>query len=290
MKTKIITTSSSSLNYLSVPHNVAVIPDIISYSKNEEYYDYVEIQSEVFFNRLKMDFNKPNVIPNSKEYIREIIEQLQEAEYDQILFILPMNTIINYVPQIELVMSDINIPFIIYQTSLIGYPLANLIQEADEKLKEGVDIHDVVKLLDVIALNSNIFIFSPFNDLLTSISRIELDDDIIEYDKQGRVYTINTSNLVEIKKDKKSYPFSVMINTFIKSVENKPSLPFIMYSSRLSAYIKYLERVMLSLYPRLKKIKTLKLYTPHRETVELPPMPFALTFRPSTSRVSLTLP
>ena len=256
MKIKIITTSSSTIDYMSSPYSISVIPDIISYSKNEEYLDYLEAESEIFYNRLKMDLTgKPKIEPNRIEYIRKIVDASIENEYEQILFILPSANIVDYKALVELAMKDYEISYYVYQSIHIGYPLAHLTLEADRMLKENMDIYNVIKKIDEISLNIKLFIYSPEKDLLSAIKRVELDDDILSYDDSGKIYSYNMGSLNEIKVDKNNYPLAKILTIYLKELDKQSSMPFILYSSKLSKYINFIEDTILKLYPKLKKIK-----------------------------------
>ncbi|MBQ3253136.1 MAG: DegV family protein, partial [Acholeplasmatales bacterium] len=242
MKIKIITTSSSTIDYMSSPYSISVIPDIISYSKNEEYLDYLEAESEIFYNRLKMDLTgKPKIEPNRIEYIRKIVDASIENEYEQILFILPSANIVDYKALVELAMKDYEISYYVYQSIHIGYPLAHLTLEADRMLKENMDIYNVIKKIDEISLNIKLFIYSPEKDLLSAIKRVELDDDILSYDDSGKIYSYNMGSLNEIKVDKNNYPLAKILTIYLKELDKQSSMPFILYSSKLSKYINFIE-------------------------------------------------
>ena len=55
MKTKIFVCSNSSIDYL--PHNemISSIPVILKVSDNEMYEDYIDVNIEAFYNRIRMD-------------------------------------------------------------------------------------------------------------------------------------------------------------------------------------------------------------------------------------------
>ncbi|MBR3617498.1 MAG: hypothetical protein IKN46_02345, partial [Acholeplasmatales bacterium] len=70
MKTKIFVTSDSGIDYISHPYSISSISTLIKFFDVEEYYDYIDMTAEKFFNRLRYDSKSvPTINTIGIEYI-----------------------------------------------------------------------------------------------------------------------------------------------------------------------------------------------------------------------------
>ena len=87
MKTKILVSSDSGIDYMSHPYSVQALPSLIKFFDIEKYFDFIDMSSEKFFNRLRYDSKvKPEVVPMDLEFIQNDINIALES-YDNVLII-----------------------------------------------------------------------------------------------------------------------------------------------------------------------------------------------------------
>ena len=89
MKTKILVSSDSGIDYMSHPHSVQALPSLIKFFEIEKYFDYIDMTSDKFFNRLRYDSKvNPKIVPMDLEFIQNDINIALES-YDKVLIIDP---------------------------------------------------------------------------------------------------------------------------------------------------------------------------------------------------------
>ncbi|MGM9969689.1 MAG: DegV family protein [Anaeroplasma sp.] len=250
MKTKILVCSSSGISDISSSNNIAIIPNIIEFSSDEKYLEYIELLPAAFFNRMSIDqAQNPNVTFVGKEYILNNINHYISLGYDQFLFIIT-NAIFNYSNIISSIMDEIKVKYYIYDSSIISYPLSYVVLEAEKKLKKCDNINEIIKELDAITYDSNIYFFSPTKD-----DYYNLFDNDINFSGKVYKYANDSFNLLKTSKN----AFTYFLNSFYNDVQYNDFIPFIIYTHESSKYFKYIKKCIMDLFPNIKKIDSYQL-------------------------------
>ena len=270
MSVKIFVSSTSTINLIDHPDNIIVIPDVIRYSDIEEYQDGLDIDTNIFYNRLRYDDTKLDIIPPSKEIIFELFKSHAKKD-DEIILILPASGVIYFDDDTILELQDTYKNLVIFNSILFGYPLAKLILDLNSNIESGMQIEDALAIMEKTEENSEIIFYCPNEDVM-SISQFE--KTLKKKKTADKFYVLNFSSLIEIKK-KDFDEVDDILRYIIKKTEGIDVIPFIMYTNELSYYIDYLEKKILNVYT-LKTVK--KVIIPPAAGIVLGPNAFGIGY------------
>lgn len=249
MKTKIFVCSNSAIDYVAHDPNISAIPVNLVLSEEEQYEDFIDVSTEAFYNRIRMDKNA-HVKFSFQNYskISQNIALAKSEGYEQVLFIIPPKEFANLYISISIAISENkDIPCYVYNADTILYPLAYMAIEANNMLSNSANIEEVITRLDYINKNHFICFFKHHND--------EAKPDFRKKYQNGRIVLLEDGKLIEIKKEKNKTPYSQFIDLFDKDFKNKEIIPFILYTSKSSRYLDLIEDSLLNLNPCYKRIK-----------------------------------
>ncbi|MCR5112375.1 MAG: DegV family protein [Acholeplasmatales bacterium] len=255
MKTKIFVSSSSGLDYISHAPTISVLPDRIVFSSVEEYEDYAELKAPEFYTRLKYDNEaKPKILAAQYDSINKMIDQALKYKYEAFVVILNKfdDKYYDVIKKIIEKRPEINLTII--GTSLLSYPLALGAIAADKMIKAGKTYPEVEQMLANRSDTFGIYFFSPDEDILPSIMKIEYDEDIELSGTNANSYIADQNGITLVKKNKKVYPYQQLIRLFFDAIKDKETEPFILCTDEYSMYAKTMEKRLESEYPG-KEIK-----------------------------------
>lgn len=254
MKTKIFVTSDSGIDYISHPYSISSISSLIKFFDAEEYYDFIDITAEKFFNRLRYDSKStPKIKTIGIEYIRNDINTALES-YDNVLLII--NNFLDYNDIIQGLKKDYAKQIDFYITNATGYVLSNMAIECDKALKEEKTLKEAKKIMDDVYKNSATILMSPQNDISNFI--IMDEETRVNMHPKAKIHYFDSTEEYEIKEREKDKDIVViMISKYLDSIKDKAVVPFIMYSNKDSYYLKLIESKLLLIHKRLRTIKKL---------------------------------
>lgn len=251
MKTKILVSSDSGIDYLSHPHSVASLPSLIKFFEIEKYFDYIDMTSDKFFNRLRYDKKvKPEIVPMELEYIQNDINIALES-YDNVLIIV--SNFLDYGLLFSKLKEAYGDQIDFYITPATGFILASMAIEGDRILKEKKKTLDDAKAgMDLVYNNSGMLILNPQVDI--HISENVNEEKRVEERRKAKLHIVDSNGEVEIKDKDRDFIVSIIKN-YLDRVAEENVIPFIMYSSKYSYYLKLLESKLLIIHKRYKNIK-----------------------------------
>lgn len=249
MKTKIFVTSDSLIDYISHPYSISSIPSLIKFLDVEDYFDYIDMSSEKFYNRLKYDSKiVPQILPLDIEYIQNDINIAFES-YDRVLIITSEE--LNYSETLSKIKENYDERIDVYITKATGYILAYMALECDKHLKDGKRLNTAFRLMDEIYENSLMLIMNPKDDI--DISNVIDEEKRVEQKLKGKLYLLDSTKEIEIK-DKDRDMVVSLIKNYLDNLKDDTT-PFILYSSKYSYYLKLIEEKLLIIHKRFKSIK-----------------------------------
>lgn len=253
MKRKIITTSTACLT--NNP-DIEVIPDIIKFSENEIYNDFIDYAPLMVYNRMTYDkYASPRVYPQKAFYIKEVLRRLMLDGYDSFIFIIPSIDILDYRTNASIATSKLECDVAIYESKQVGYPEAYLALEANRLIKTGLTNVEICEELKKIDMRMSLFIFTYKNDLNLEIG-VNIDEiDLNSLPKQGRIYRLDGGRLVALKHDSKKTPLLSLLESFLAEIDGTKSVPFIISTSS-SQYRMVIENKLIKMYNGLSEIKS----------------------------------
>ncbi len=192
--------------------------------------------------------------------ITKYINQALENKYERFLFFVNSNDIVDYSMVINDILDDNpSLDVTVIKINALSYPLAHLVIESEKLLKANDSIDDVISFVNLYRDNFKIYFYSPKENILPSVKRIDLDDDLIASTTSGKLYEYDGNRLIDLKKDVKESQMEKMLDLYLKDVENSKVIPFLVFTNKYSSYNDVLERKLLTIYPRLKNIKMLQI-------------------------------
>lgn len=259
MKIKILTSSSSGLDYIPHPNSISIIHDIIKYSDDELYKDYIELKSEAFYNKLKYDKkNHPEVLPAPKEEIRAMLDEALE-EYDDVIIILPAIGIVDYSDNVNDAIIGLEKKVKVINSNLVGYSLANMALEVDKAIKAKDDLDGVVLSYSKSDRETATFFYAPLKDFVIAYDEDVMDVQFFKHDTKGLIYELNCSTLIQLKVHDGNHQIQEIFKRYLKALGDSKGIPYILYSSEFSQYNNYMSLKFLSLYTKIKKVKSFPL-------------------------------
>jgi len=142
----------------------------------------------------------------------------------------------------------------VIKLNALAYPLSHIVIESDKILKQTDSIDSVMSYINSIRDSFKIYFYSPKENVLPTVSRIDFDDDIISSSNNGKLYLYD-GELKELKRENKESYLGKMFEMFESDIENNKVVPFILYTNKYSLYNDVFERKILSFFLRLKSIK-----------------------------------
>lgn len=249
MKTKIFVCSNSAIDYVAHDSNISAIPVNLVLSEEEQYEDFIDVSTEAFYNRIRMDKNA-HVTFSFQNYskISQNIANAKADGYEQILFIIPPKEFANLYISISIAISENkDISCHIYNAETVLYPLAYMAIEANNMLTNGEEMDKVISRLDYLNKNHFIAFFVHHND--------ESKPDFRRKYQKGKIIVLENGKLIELKKEKNETAYSQFISLFDKKFNDREIIPFMLYTSKASRYLDLIEESLLNLSPNYKKIK-----------------------------------
>ena len=256
MKIKILISSSSGLDYIPHPNTISIMHDIIKYSDEEEYVDYVELKSEAFYNRLKYDTrNIPVVLPATMEDIRKDIDEALK-EFDFVIIIIPATGIVDYLDNANDAIIGLENKVRIIPSNLVGYPLANMALEIDKAIKAKEDLDEVITSFSKSDKESATYFYSPLKDFVIAYDENVSDVQFFKHDTKGLLYELKCSTLIQLKLHDDNHQIEEMFSRYLKAAMDSSGVPFILYSSEFSQYNEYLSSKFTTIYKKIRKVKS----------------------------------
>ena len=204
MKTKIFVTSDSLIDYISHPYSISSIPSLIKFFEIETYFDYIDMSSEKFFNRLKYDSKSaPEISTIDVEYLQNDINIALES-YEDILIITSNE--LNYSEIFSKLKEAYGECIHTYTTKATGYILSQMALECDRVLKNGKSYEEAFQAMEDLYNNSAMLVLNPKDDI--DISNVVDEEKRVEEKRKGKLYLVTSTKESEIKDRDRDIIFS----------------------------------------------------------------------------------
>lgn len=242
---------------MSHPQQISVIPDLIKSAYGEIYEDYTELDTMLFYDRARNDkFFKPQVDIASSGSISKIIEAALGNNYDRFIIFVNTNDVVDYSKPVEEILNLYpHLDITVIKINAISFPLAQLALDSEKIVRNTNSIDNVISYANSYRDSFKIYFYSPKENMLPSIKRIDFDDDVISSSTGGKLYVYDGNSLDEIKRDSRESYLEKMIGLYMNDIEDNKVIPFLLYTNKYSLYNDILERKLMSVFSRLKTIK-----------------------------------
>jgi len=249
--------SSSGLDYVPHPPQITIIPDTIKSKYDEVYFEGVELETTQFYERVRNDkYFEPSIEIISKESVAKFIETAINNKYERFLFLVNSNDIVDYMPVVtEALKKYPDIDSKVVKIDALSFPLAHLALECDKIFRATDSLDNVMSYINNFKNSFKILFYSPKENILPSVKRIDFDEDVISAAIQGKLFVYDGESIQEIRKNLQESYLEKMFDLFTEHTIGSKVVPFIVYTNRHSLYNDVLERKLISIYPRLKSLK-----------------------------------
>lgn len=256
IKTKVLVFSSSGLDYISHPQQISVIPDLIRSAYDEVYEEASELDTLLFYERARNDkYFKPSVEVCKVDYIVNTIEAALSNSYDRFIIFVNTNDVINYSGVVDSILDMYpHLDITVIKINAISYPLAQLAIDSEKIVRNTNNIDAVISYANGFRDTFKIYFYSPKENVLPSIKRIDFDDDVISSSTNGKLYVYD-GVLDEVRRDARESYLEKMFDLYRFDIEDNKVIPFILYTNKYSLYNEILDRKLLAIFTRLKSIK-----------------------------------
>lgn len=254
MKTKIFISSSSGANFIPHSHGIKVLPDVISIN-NDVYEDYKELSIDNFLGMVKLrKLKNINVLSQDKEEIKKEIKNAEEKEYKEFLFLTPPNIICDYDDKIKDIQEENKKKKIYeYKSTLISYLYFQQAQIAENMLKNGKKIKDILPKLNKVSNPDNSF-------LIFLCPKKDIKEDLLLDEKKAlalaskaEIKVFSNGKFVTVKPPKRENPLTYFIRLYGEHIRERNITPFLVYTNKKSYLKDYSKNMLKPLFPRLKK-------------------------------------
>ena len=235
MKTKIFTSSTCGINYITTKTEIEILPNIISYG-DEKYYDCIEINADIYYSRSKYESdNNVHIFAVENDRFEIIISNLKEKGYDNFLFIINESEK-EYFDLLDKYKDDNR--FNVIKTKLYLYPLAYTLVNIEKYFLENFDMNKINEYISNMENRFKIYFYVPSNNIIEGISDNQNQLFLSKYKDKGLLYDGTKDGLLYLKKYKNRNPYNYMIKAYIQEAKEYKIIPFILYSkNRYSAHI-----------------------------------------------------
>ncbi len=256
IKTKVLVFSSSGIDYITHPQQISIIPDLIKSAYEEVYEDCTEMDTLFFYERSRNDkYFKPIVDKPTSNYIEDVIEAALSNSYDRFIIFVNSNDIIDYSDIVDEILNMYpHLDITVIKINALGYPLAQLAIDSEKIVRNTDSIDNVISYANSYRDSFKVYFYSPKENVLPSIKRIDFDDDVISSSTTGRLYLYDGA-LEELRRDTRESYLEKMFEMYKTDIEDNKVIPFILYTNKYSLYNEILDRKLLSMFSRLKTIK-----------------------------------
>ena len=240
--------ASSNINSITHPYSVSMIPEVVTFNKYESYIYDTELTNVSLLNRIKYTNNEFEL---SYDYslIDSMIEDYLKS-YDMVIMIL--NTYIKTGKELSDIEEKYKDKLFVITTNSQGYILANSSLELDKNLKSDMDFKEAINIFNKDD-NDILYLYSPQNDILKSDYRYTLENELIDTFEKTEIFRIDNLGMT-VEKANKISPVVYLIKKYLKESNDEVVTPFLMYSNENSYYKDILEKKLLKIYPKLKKL------------------------------------
>ena len=244
MKTKIVTCSTSSIDY--IPHEgIDVIPSIIVFDELEEYREYVDLSFEAYYNRATHD-RKHKAASKSITYdeLTNRISLYEKEGYDQVIFLADSEEISSLTGLVRFLRDEsFNLRIKLFESNTCGYPLAFMANAAKQITEKDINYTDFLKKLSFYRDHNKIY-FITQND--RDIKR-NVITSVLSFDKGKLTLVETTKNLL----------VADFIRTIFDKELNNDIIPFVQYTSNSSFdVLEEIEDLMIEYYSNIRKVKS----------------------------------
>ncbi|MGE4572089.1 MAG: DegV family protein [Candidatus Izemoplasmatales bacterium] len=234
MKIGIAVDGNSGIDYLERDKEIRIFRSHLIIEK-EEFEDFVEISSDVFYSRLNEnpDLNI-STAQTSTGNILEMYEEMHAKGYDQLLIITISKELSGTYQNAVLAAKMIDTNVIVYDSKSVSYVQAYMALQAQEMANQGKSIEEIIERLDYIRDHNHIYItvdtlkYLVKNGRLSNVagaigSLLKLKP-LLEVNDEGKVKTVD-----KIRTTKKAR--KLLIERFVKETEGKDVMTFVVYTN-----------------------------------------------------------
>ena len=256
MKSKVFVSSACGVEDTS-SQTLGILFDELAFSNVEVYKDVTEMDFESFIDRIKLDENaKPQIRLCNKDTVEKYLQEALDDNIDNFLFLIPENHMAHFEPIISNYLEGKKVTYKIYIVKSESYPVFYMAQESISMFKKGHTMEEVLEMLEFTDTNNAIYLYSPLKEQLSTIERYTYLEELYNITDDGSYfYTIKSNNVISNRLKPKQKTIEPFIEKYKEEIKDKEVLPFIVCANKDSKYVDLFKKVLISLFPKMKKPK-----------------------------------
>jgi len=157
-KIAILTCSNAGLDYLDYPKDITILRSVIHFGDGESYDDYVDMDAKTFYERIHRD---PDDIPKTS-YVSigkmiEFFEDLEKEGYEEALVITISSQLSGLFEAVKRAGEEVSLKVTAFDSKTLAYAEAFMVLEAHRLADEGNSVEAIIKHLEKIRENNQVF-------------------------------------------------------------------------------------------------------------------------------------
>ncbi len=157
-KIAILTCSNAGLDYLDYPKDITILRSVIHFGNDESFNDFIDMDAKTFYERIKRD---PNDIPKTS-YVAfgemiETFEKLEEQGYEEAIVITISGNLSGLNRAVKMAGDEVKLKVTAFDSKTLAYAEAFMVLEAHRLRDEGKNTNDIIKHLEKIRDNNEVY-------------------------------------------------------------------------------------------------------------------------------------
>ncbi|CCV64797.1 DegV family protein [Alteracholeplasma palmae J233] len=156
-KTAVLVCSNAGLDYLEYPKDIEILRSVVQFG-DESYQDFTEIDAKTFYNRLETDkesFPKTAYISYGK--MIEIFEKLEKNGYTDAFIVTISTGLSGLNAALKKASEEVKLNVTVFDSKTVAYAQAYMTLKAYEMFKNNESLENVIKELEYIRDNNQVF-------------------------------------------------------------------------------------------------------------------------------------
>jgi DegV family protein with EDD domain len=239
-KIAVVACSNACLDYFDHPYDIRILRSTLHLG-DEDYLDYIDISAEDFYNRLESD---KNIFPSSSYMplgqMIELFEGLVKDGYNQCIVVSISANMSGIYNTAQIASRDVEgLETFVFDSKTVAYPQAKMALRACEMIEEGKEVPEILKELEYIRDNNNIYFGVHTLTYLVKNGRLSNASGfignamkikpILSIDKEGKVITFEKIRTFHKAMDR-------ILELYFEETKGKDVETFIIHANNQETY------------------------------------------------------
>lgn len=246
-KIAVVACSNACLDYFDHPYDIRILRSTLHLG-DEDYLDYIDISADEFYQRLEKD---KSIFPSSSYMplgqMIELFEGLQKDGYNQVVVVTISAHMSGIYNAAQMALKEVDgLEGFVFDSKTVAYPQAKMALRACEMIEEGKEVPEILKELEYIRDNNNIYFGVKTLTYLVKNGRLSNASGfigntmkikpILQIDSDGNVITKEKIRTFHKAVDK-------ILELYLEETEGKDVETFIIHANNHETYEYFKNRI-----------------------------------------------